>query len=267
MMVALCSDKGSPGVTTTAVALASTWPQPAIVVEVDAYGGDLAMRLRTREGAVLAETPTVLSVATAARTTTDSHMVARYAQPVNDQVLVVPGHGAAEQAGGVPDWAPLGRALSVSAWPVLADLGRLHGGSPVLPVAAAADVIVVVARTDTASVVRLRERLARLVPAVAAVRGSAPRVFPVLLTRARYGPGDVADVRRILADTPAGPFLAGVAHVSLDPAGVERLIGGGHVPTGRLARSPLLKSARRISQELCSLVQDTARVPMHLEVR
>src|SRR4051812_29041479 len=66
VLVALCSDKGSPGTTTASVALASCWPSPAAVVEADPYGGDLAIRIRTETGAVLPETPTVLTLATAA---------------------------------------------------------------------------------------------------------------------------------------------------------------------------------------------------------
>ena len=66
MFIALCGDKGSPGVTTTALVLASAWAGQAIAVEADPAGGDLAIRLHPG-GSTLPETPTVLSVATAAR--------------------------------------------------------------------------------------------------------------------------------------------------------------------------------------------------------
>ena len=46
MFIVLCGDKGSPGVTTTAVALASAWAGHAIAVEANPAGGDLAIRLR-----------------------------------------------------------------------------------------------------------------------------------------------------------------------------------------------------------------------------
>ncbi len=77
MLVALCSDKGSPGTTTTALALAAGWPTPAVVIEADPYGGDLGLRLRTETGCVLPETPTVLTLATAARTSTRGGVVQR----------------------------------------------------------------------------------------------------------------------------------------------------------------------------------------------
>ncbi len=46
MLIAVCSLKGSPGVTTWALALAACWPRPAsaVLVECDPSGGSLAAR-------------------------------------------------------------------------------------------------------------------------------------------------------------------------------------------------------------------------------
>src|SRR3954451_17813904 len=38
-VVALCSASGSPGVTTTAVAMTLNWPRPVLIVEADPTGG------------------------------------------------------------------------------------------------------------------------------------------------------------------------------------------------------------------------------------
>ena len=46
MIVTVCSDKGSPGVTTLAVAIGLVWPVPRLVLEADPAGGDLAFRMR-----------------------------------------------------------------------------------------------------------------------------------------------------------------------------------------------------------------------------
>jgi hypothetical protein len=43
-IVALGSAKGSPGATTTTLALASWWNHPCVVIEADAAGGDIAAR-------------------------------------------------------------------------------------------------------------------------------------------------------------------------------------------------------------------------------
>lgn len=254
MLIAVCSDKGSPGATTTALSLASVWSSPAVLVEADPYGGDLAVRLRTKSGAALPEAPTVLTVATAARTSGSSALVARYAQHVNDQLSVVPGHLVAEQLSGVPDWEPFAATLAGSTAPVIADLGRLHATSPLMPVAARADAVLVVARPDAGSVIRIRERLRRLVPALAAHRGSPPRMFPVLVSPNRHGAADVGDLHRILADTVAGPLIVGAGFVAVDPGALRRLEAGEN-PAGRLARTPLLRTARTVAAAVADLLE------------
>jgi len=67
-LIALCADKGSPGVTTAALALAVTWPCPVAVAEVDPSGGDLALGLTDGRGQFeLVEQPNLLTFAAAAR--------------------------------------------------------------------------------------------------------------------------------------------------------------------------------------------------------
>lgn len=57
MLFAVCADRGAPGVTTAALALAAARGLPALVVEADPYGGDLALRLRPgRSGAAAEDT-------------------------------------------------------------------------------------------------------------------------------------------------------------------------------------------------------------------
>jgi MinD-like ATPase involved in chromosome partitioning or flagellar assembly len=249
MLVAVCSDKGSPGATTTALALAAAWREPAVMVEADPYGGDLAVRMRTDAGTVLAETPTVLTAAAAARTRRDGALATEYAQRVNGQLSVLPGHLVAEQTAGISDWTPLATSLACSSRPVVVDLGRLHAGSPVLPVAAAADVLVIVARAETGAVIRLRERLSRLVPALAARRTSRVRLFPVLVTRERHGQRDLLDLRRVLEGTDAGPLVAGMGCMAWDRSAVARLEAGEY-PGGLLARTGLMRTARRTAADL-----------------
>jgi hypothetical protein len=127
-----------------------------------------------------------------------------------------------------------------------------------LPVAAAAEVLVVVCRGEAASVVRVRERLTRLVPALANARGSAPVLMPVVVTRSRYGSADAEDLARTLAETTAGPFIAGVGWIALDEPAVARLQAS-EDPTGRLARSALMKSAAAVVAQLGELT--TTAVP------
>jgi hypothetical protein len=54
------SAKGSPGATTMALALASWWPRPVIVIEADPAGGDMAARLGLSEEPGLVGMPAAL---------------------------------------------------------------------------------------------------------------------------------------------------------------------------------------------------------------
>lgn len=156
------------------MAVASARSEPVVLIEADPYGGDLAIRLRSRTGAALPAASTVLTLTRAARTSQSSKLIRRYAQPITERLSVVAGHLAAEQVSGVADREPLAEVLARSSHPVVVDRGPLHGSSPVLPVAARADVVVAVARPDPASVTHLRERLLRLVPALASRRDAGP---------------------------------------------------------------------------------------------
>ena len=49
-LIAIASDKGAPGVTTSALALAAVWPRPVLLAECDPSGGDLAYRFPDSSG-------------------------------------------------------------------------------------------------------------------------------------------------------------------------------------------------------------------------
>jgi MinD-like ATPase involved in chromosome partitioning or flagellar assembly len=257
MLIALCGDKGAPGVTTSTLAIASAWPEPAIAVEASPAGGDLAIRLRPK-GSVLPEAPTVLSVVTASRGADGADAVANHSHVLNSTTRVVPGPALAEQFSNIGDWAPFADALCRSSVPVFADLGHLHAASAAIAVAARADLVIVVSRPDMPSVVRVRERLVRAATVLARMRGAAPRLFPVLVSTSRHGPADVADLGAVLAETPARPFLVDTGFLAHDPAAVRRLQAG-EEPAGRLARTALLRTARTVADQ----IERIAKVPDH----
>ncbi len=248
MLVALCSDKGSPGTTTSALALASAWHVPAIVVEADAAGGDLGIRINPN-GNALPEAPTILSLATAARVDREPDLIARHAQLLTPQVSVVVGALRREQMAKVGDWAPVADSMRRSSVPVFADLGQFHSSSPNLPVAAAADLVVVVGRPDITSVVRMRDRLAHLGSDLGAIRGAPPRLYAALVTTTRHGQAHANDVAALLAETNAKPFLTGVGYLAVDHRAV-RQVESGDDPRRRLARTNLMRSARNLVAEL-----------------
>ncbi|WP_410630943.1 hypothetical protein [Amycolatopsis sp. cmx-4-83] len=158
MLIALTSVKGSPGVTTFAVALAASWPAGArrVVVECDPAGGDLAQRFG------LAASPGLLSLAAAARQPVDQDVVWNHTQPLPGGIQVMAGPPGAHQAR-----AALGTLTSATsplfahrpAVAVFADCGRLDPGSPTEAVIRHADVLLVISGSHSDELAHLATRV------------------------------------------------------------------------------------------------------------
>ncbi|MEB8338050.1 MinD/ParA family ATP-binding protein [Streptomyces endophyticus] len=147
-LVALCSLKGSPGVTTAALALAAGWPagQRPVLVECDPAGGDLLARFR------LALSPGLVTLTAAARRTQRSTEIEEHTQRLPGGLPVVVGPAGAEQARAVlrqlanSRTDELRRAANDPGAVVVADCGRADPDSPALKIVNAADVLLLVAR-------------------------------------------------------------------------------------------------------------------------
>ncbi|GAA4850053.1 P-loop NTPase family protein [Saccharopolyspora rosea] len=147
MLVGLCSVKGSPGVTTAALAMAARWPGgDPVVVEADPAGGDLTARFR------LPASPGVVSLAAAARRQSSADLVTEHSQRLPGGLRVVAGPVAAEQARaalgvlttrGLPALRAAARSPESA---VLVDVGRGDTASPALPLVRGADALMVLAR-------------------------------------------------------------------------------------------------------------------------
>ncbi|GAA0978861.1 hypothetical protein GCM10009562_24950 [Nocardioides aquaticus] len=260
MLFAICADRGAPGSTTTALALAAARGLPAVVVEADPYGGDLALRIR-HDGNPLPTTPTVLSVSAGwsvqgstlgPRTSPGGPSERRHrdlwrdgSHGLSELVRVVPGFMAAERGRSLA-WPVLASALESQSVPVFADLGRIHTGSPSLAVAAAADALIPVCRSDMASVQHMVDRLELLVPAIVDRNGRPPVVLPVVIAPRQHGGTIANSVAEILGETAVGPTLRGVSWLAWDPAAVAHLENGADPWTKPLRKSPLMKSARKV---------------------
>ncbi|WP_432850670.1 carbon monoxide dehydrogenase maturation protein [Amycolatopsis sp. CA-161197] len=218
MLVALCSLKGSPGVTTVAVALATQWPRPELtyrlVAEVDPSGGDLAMRFG------VPATPGLVSLAAVARRTGDPTAVWEHTRPLPDGVrmLLAPPGGVHARAALHTMAAGAGRSMlrELSRDPrvvVLADCGRIDPGSPAEAVARQSDTLLVLTRTHAEDLAHAAARLTELA-------GWTPR--PGLLLVGEGYP--TADVER-------GLGVPAVGRIPHDPA-------VGAVPGGRRRRRP-----------------------------
>lgn len=261
MLFAICADRGAPGSTTTALALAAARGLPAVFVEADPYGGDLALRIRLDGKQPLPTTPTVLGVSAgrSAQQTSGPIVMPEHvgagrrhrdlwrdgAHQLTDLVRVVPGFMAAEHGTSMA-WPVLASALESQSVPIFADLGRIHTGSPSLPIAAAADALITVCRGDMASVQHMVDRLELLVPAIAERNGRPPVVLPVVVAPHKHGTGIAGSVAEILGETSVGPTLRGVSWLAWDPASVHLLENGADPWAKPLRRSPLMRSARKV---------------------
>jgi len=156
MLVAIGSVKGSPGVTSLAVALAARWPTPgAVVVEADPAGGDLAFRFGHHREPGLSE------LAADTRAGGVGRDLAAYTQPLTVGVDAVLAPAEPEAVPAVRLLAARGvgllRAAAINRL-VAVDVGRLAWQSPALPLAAAADVLLLVTRAwpDAVDAVQVR---------------------------------------------------------------------------------------------------------------
>lgn len=251
MLVAVCSDKGSPGVTTSALALGATWPADEVaVVELDLTGGDLGLRVRGDGAAGLPPKPTVVAYAAASRG--GGNPLAPYAIGLGSGLSVVQAPMTREMMGGLPQLLPsVTRALRSSGGDVIADLGRVDAASPEVAVAAAADVLVVVSRASRVAIRRLQERLSLLQSTIAGQRGGPVPTHVVLVCPRRYGRGHTADIKAYLADR--GVQVDGVGFIGWDPAGVERLERSGDPCGRRVQRTVLGRTSARVADAVAGM--------------
>lgn len=221
-LICLCSAHGSPGVTTTSVALLGVWPEGrrALLMEADPWGGMLSARLG------LSDHPGLVSLAAAARHGLDEALVWRHAQRAGDGVAVMvappsPEHARSaltDLAGRLATWCS-----SQDSVDVVADCGRLTSDPVNLPLLRHADRVLMVVRP---CVDQLRPAALR----VGALDGLGVEASLLLVGDSPYGPEEV--------EASFGVPVAG--SVVWDPPAAATLGGG----RGRkVRRSPLVRSA------------------------
>ncbi|MFN0280720.1 MAG: hypothetical protein ACKVZ6_01970 [Kineosporiaceae bacterium] len=268
-LVAVASAKGSPGVTTLAVALAGVLPGPVLLADLDPAGSDVWLRYRDRAGHPLDPDRGLLSLAAAAhRGTLD---LGQHVQVLAGGLPVLLGLSSPEQAVGLgAAWPHIDVALGGVAGTVVADCGRFTGAATpgVAPFVRTADAVVLVARGDAASLAHLRERV-RAVHELRGGRrpassgnGSGQRAGPpasstsvgVVVVAPVRERGAATDVQRLL--DAAGLPARVLGHVADDPRGALALSGAGR---GAPGRTDLVRSVRGLVPAVTGLVQDAVR--------
>ena len=230
-LVAFGSLKGSPGVTTAALALAAGWDpgRAVLLAECDPAGGDLAGWF------TLPEQPGLVSWAAASRHAGSPSEVWEHTQPLPGGLPVLAGPASAEQARAalsVLTGGPLAALSSRTDIDVLADLGRLDRASPAKAIFELAGLLVLAVRPVLGQLHHLPAQLEAL--------RTASRQLAVLLIG--EGPYRVEEVAQTLEVEVLGQLPA-------DPAGAA-LLGHAAGSARALGRSPLIRAARPLTEEI-----------------
>lgn len=235
MKIVFASARSSPGVTTAMLACASVWPDRVLLIEAAEDGGALAARFG------LPVEPGLTTLAAASRHATNGE---RSAELLGEHVQPLPGTDRIDALIGPMSLEPalallrtaagrLAGMLGETATDVLIDAGRLPATPLAGPLLERADRLVVVVRPRLEELTALAHRLPLLA-------GFGPQLQVLLVGDRPYGPREVAD-------TLGAPVIGVLAH---DPDAADALAAAG--PLRRLARSPLLRSATGIVDELTS---------------
>ena len=243
MLIAVAADKGAPGVTTTAVALAAVWPRPVLLAECDPAGGDLVYRLPGEGGGRLDPRRGLLSLAVAARRDLQPTQLWAHAQKLRGGLDVLLGVTSAEQGAGLePLWGPVGGLLAgLPQADVIADCGRLGPDGAYYDLLAHAAAIVLVTRPSLGEVVRLRDRAAAVSLAVRQRGGQDAGIGVLVVADHRVFSRALSEVGQVLG---AVSMLGGIAFESRSAELLRGEWGG------RLDKSLLIRTAREVAGQL-----------------
>ena len=176
-LIVLVSPGGSPGVTTTGLALAMAWPRKAVLAECDPAGGAVLAGLWRGQPPACAGSAGLVRYALLAQH--DARLAAAElcaesvplsARPCRQFVLPAPAGPLAEWQIAAA-WPALAAAFAAAPADVIADAGRLDGQTALAPLLAAADMVLMICHPT------IRQAAAAL-PRLATLAGIAPATGP-----------------------------------------------------------------------------------------
>jgi hypothetical protein len=245
-LIAVAADKGSPGVTTSAVALAAVWPRPVLLAECDPAGGDLAFRLPAADRGRLDTRRGLLSLAVAARRGMAPGQVWEHVQKVHGGLDVLAGVTSAEQAAGLQAlWGTVGTVLAgLPEADVIADCGRIGVDGPFYDLLAQASATLLITGASLGEVIRLRERATAVAAGLQRRGRPGIRIQAVIIANPRHLNAALSEVAHALGKGSPATVGGGIAH---DPKSAESLAGEWG---GKLDKSMLIRTARQIAADL-----------------
>lgn len=239
-MYALVSPGGSPGVTTTALALALTWPRPVVVAECDPAGGAILAGLFAGH---LSAPPGLLGVAleTARGAGAVAADLSGHLAPLDDSgdKMFLAGINDPRQAPGLaPSWPVIAMALASQRADVIADCGRLDAGhGQPANVLAQATAVVMVMRPSLRQIAAARPRIDLALSLI----GGNGRIGVLLIGEGgrasdhRHAAGDVAKAL-------GAPVVGTLPEDERTAAVLSDGVGRRHGLSGR----PLMRAARTV---------------------
>lgn len=242
-LICFASQKGSPGATATAVAVAAALKvangRRKVLIEADASGGVLAIRYR------MPVEPGLLTLAAAVRGGLEPEGLWRHTQelPGGLPVVVCPDGADQVHAAMAASGALLGRYLDgLSDVDVICDVGRLAPDSPSLEFVSQASALLMVARPNAEQLQPAARKLISLRPYIG-------NLGWVLVGQKPYGASEVESTY----DFPV------VGMIADDPRSVASLEQGG-VPR-RLKRHPFIRSSATLAATLSDWLVPTTSTP------
>lgn len=254
-LYAVCSAKGSPGVTTVATALALAWEGPVVLADLDPAGGDLGVRYRDAEGRPLLVDRGLVSLGASVRRGTEAGALDAHLQMTTGGLPVLAGVARPEQVVGLGgSWPHIAYALgSAPGGDVVADCGRILPGSAVLPVLAGSQAVLFLVRPVVEELFHLRERLTGLAEQMGGREAAGVPIGVAVLTDERDR-SSAGEVQQML--TSARIRATVVGQVATDPKAAVRL----RYDLGSLSgRSLLRRSASAVGESVRELAAERLR--------
>jgi hypothetical protein len=255
-MICLVSAKNSPGVTTTAVALAEIGPRPVLLAECDPRYSDILAGYQQGAGDM---TKGLLGLAAVHQRTDIAHEIYNYVQPLREgnEARLLAGIQVPAQAAGISAlWEPLSRILPtmiVKRRPVdvIVDCGPVYAPYAPLPLIRRADLVLLLTG-DHLEHVRAAHDAAQFIAAQLA--SSRPYADPRWALAAAVRPPSPLrhNSRRAIQQTLDIDVIAEVRHDT--KVGAE-LLGRRHLPGGYL-RSGYMRDVKVLQ---ASIDQQLAR--------
>lgn len=241
MIVSICSGKGSPGASATALAMTLCWPVPVLLVEADPAGASMVAGYAA--GVDVGDRG-LTGVRVAARRSSMAEAIWANVVTVGENRWLLPGVDTVRQAAAV-DYAAVGSTIARLGVDVIVDAGRIPSPVPHHGLWAAADVVLVAMRSTLPAVRAAQAAAAAVRESIGpadSTAAAAPLLSSVIIGAGR--PYSDRDIRAAMAD-----IAPVVGTFAWDMAAAGALVDALPTPR-RIESTPLMRSATTFTQSL-----------------